>query len=121
MPLVVEVFVGGHIHEDQLVVLTIQELHVAGLHVGLAHLFAGTEGDVLDASRQDVAQLGADHGTALAGLEVLEVNNFVGDAFHLDLEALAKISRRIHSSSCCRARGLFPAICKKNALRLVYA
>lgn len=58
---------------------------------GLPTFFAGTKRDVLHASGKDIAQLGTDHGPALAGLEVLEIHYFVGRALHFDFKALAKV------------------------------
>ena len=94
-----ELFVGGHIHEDKVVVLTIQKLHVAGFQIGLVDLFAGAEGYILHAASKDVAQLGTNHSATLAGLEMLKINDFVRGAFDFDLQTLAKVCGRIHLSS----------------------
>ena len=77
----------------------VEELHVALFHVGAADLFAGTEGIVHKAAGEDVAQFGADHGPALARLEVLEFDNFVGCAVQFDFQASAEVGGGIHAVS----------------------
>ena len=94
-----KLLVGGHIHEDKVIVLTIQKLHVAGFEVGLADFFAGTEGYILHAASKDIAQLGTNQSATLAGLEMLKINDFVRGAFDFDLQTLAKVCGRIHLSS----------------------
>ena len=80
-----QLFVGGHIHEDKVVFLTIQKLHVAGFKIGLGDFFTRAEGYILHAARKDIAQLGAHHGATLAGLEVLKINDFVRGSFNFNL------------------------------------
>jgi hypothetical protein len=59
--------------------------------VNARHLLAGPEGLVDDAARLQRLQLGADERTALAGLDVLEVDDAVDGAVDLDVHAVLEL------------------------------
>ena len=70
-----QLVVGRGVHEHVVVAVAVQELHVLALDDGLLDADAGVERAVEDVARADVAQLGAHERTALARLDVLELDD----------------------------------------------
>src|SRR5690606_6309028 len=67
--------VGLGVHEDEVVALAVEVLHLPLVDAGHLDLGAGVEGLVDRLAGQDVLQLGSDERAALAGLDVLELQD----------------------------------------------
>src|SRR6185312_2163778 len=64
-----------HVHEDEVVAILVQVGVIAAVHRGGFDLQAGVERLVLDLAADDILDLGAHEGAALARLHVLELND----------------------------------------------
>jgi hypothetical protein len=71
----VHLVVRGVVHEHVLVAVAVQELHVVAADDRLLDTDTGVERAVEDVARLDVAELRADEGAPLAGLDVLELDD----------------------------------------------
>ena len=71
----VHLVVGARVHEHVLTAVLVQELHVLAIDDRLLDLDAGVERLVDHRPVADVADLGAHEGAALAGLDVLELDD----------------------------------------------
>ena len=71
----VELVVGGVVHEDVVLAVAVEVLHLPLVDDGLLELLVGPVGAVDDGAGADVLQLGADEGAALARLHVLELDD----------------------------------------------
>ena len=67
--------IGLLIHEVVQVAIVVAVSHVLALHEGLLELSGGVEGRLGDGAGHHVLHLGADEGSALAGLDVLELHD----------------------------------------------
>src|SRR6266545_3964831 len=104
-----DLVVGLRIHEVIAVVL-VEVLHVLVLEVDQLHFFAGAERVVDDAPLPHVLELGAHEGAALAGLDVLEIDDGVWLPIELDLEALLELCRgHLHDVMAPSVSGSWPA------------
>src|SRR3990172_1950949 len=97
VPLVeIDLFVRARVHEVELVLHLVHELHVALFEVRLLDLVAAAEGVLDDRAGLQVLDFRADEGTPLAGLDVLEVDDDERASFELDLQPVAEIRRGVH-------------------------
>src|SRR5262245_27422718 len=93
-------FVGGErdlivcveVHEVEALVL-VEVLHALLFEVDELDFFAGTKRVVDDSTEPHVLELGPHEGAALAGLDVLEVDDRVRRPVELNLEALLELRR----------------------------
>ena len=102
----VDLIVGGHIHEHEVVAVLVGVLEVAVIDGFEFHLHAGIEGLVNDLAREDVLDGGAHESGALARLDVLELDDGpqlaieVQDGTVLDvIGSLCQINSPISSSN----------------------
>src|SRR4029077_11351152 len=79
------------VHEVRVLTIGVEELHPAHLGADRAELLAGPEGLVDDVAVRGAAQLGADEGGTLAGVDVLELEDLVDDAVDLDVIAVLEL------------------------------
>jgi hypothetical protein len=79
-----------------------QELHPAHLGAHGAELLAGPEGAVDHVAVRGAAQLGAHERPALAGLDVLELDDLKDGAVDVDVAAVAELVGRNHVRGQCR-------------------
>jgi hypothetical protein len=70
-----DLVVGVTVHEDEVRAVVVEVLHRPLVDVRGLDLDAGVEGLVDDLAGQDVLQLGPHEGRALAGLDVLELDD----------------------------------------------
>src|SRR6478609_787270 len=70
-----ELVVRVHVHEDEVLAVHVRELHVPAVDGGRFDLHAGVERLVDDLAGEHVLELGAHEGGALAGLDVLELDD----------------------------------------------
>src|SRR5699024_5643125 len=104
-----DVVVGLVVHEVVQIAVLIAVGHVAALDERLGELGSGVVAGLDDRAGDDVLGLGADKGSALAGLDVLELNDLKNLAVLLKGHAIAKFACRNHkeflhqfSISCSR-------------------
>ena len=91
-----DLLVGLLVHEVRVGAVGVEELHLARLGVDRAELLAGAEGTVDHIAVSRAAELGADEGAALAGLDVLELDDLEDGAFDLDVIAVLELVRGDH-------------------------
>jgi hypothetical protein len=72
----------------------VEELHPARLGADRPELLAGPEGLVDDGAVVDPLELGANEGTALAGLDVLELDDAEDLAVDVDVGAVLELVGR---------------------------
>jgi hypothetical protein len=77
----------------------VEELHLARLGAHGAELLAGAEGLVDDVAVRGPAQLRAHERPALAGLDVLELDDLEDRAVDLDVVAVLELVGADHSAS----------------------
>ena len=82
------------VHEDGGVARVVEELHLAGLGPDRPELLAGLEGLVDHGAVIDPLELRAHEGAALAGLDVLELDDPEDRAVDLDVGAVLELVRR---------------------------
>src|SRR5215510_7454832 len=110
-----DLIVGLQVHEVIALVL-VQVLHVLLLEVHQLDLLPRAEGVVDDPSLPHVLELGAHEGAALAGLDVLEVDDAVGLPVELDLQALLELRRGdLHSVMFPFVSGSWLAVPRRGA------
>jgi hypothetical protein len=91
------------------VAVLVQVLHRPLVDIARLDLGAGVERAVDDLAREDVLELGAHEGAALAGLDVLELDDGPELAVEVEHEAVLEVVRGRHGwslpcSRVCRAR-----------------
>ena len=84
------------VHEDELIALAVEVLHLPLVDGGDLHPDAGVEGAVHHLARHHVLQLGADEGAALARLDVLEVDDVPELAVDAQGHAVLQVIRGGH-------------------------
>jgi hypothetical protein len=94
----VQLVVGRGVHEDEVVAVLVQVGHVALVDVGRLDLGAGVERLVDDLARQHRLELGAHKGRALAGLDVLELDDRPQLVVEVEHEAVLQVVGRRHGS-----------------------
>lgn len=104
-----ELVAGLGVHEDVGVGLGVDVLELAVLDVRGLELFTGLEGALEDRAGDEVPDLDAGEGLALAGLHELEIDDGVGGAVEHHLDVLADVGS-IHgiTRGKCAVRGLAP-------------
>src|SRR5919112_3436778 len=103
---------GGHVdlvvrravHEDEVLAVLVQVLHVALVDVRGLDLGAGVERLVDDLAGQHRLELGADEGGSLAGLDVLELHHGPELALQVQHHAVLQVVRRCHVVAVLAAR-----------------
>src|SRR5262249_54375601 len=88
-----DLVIGLEIHEVIAVIL-VEILHALLVEVHQLDLFTGAERVVDDSPELHVLELGAYECSALAGLDVLEIDDAVGFAIKFDLQALLELRGR---------------------------
>ena len=91
-----DLVVGVAVHEDEVGAVVVEVLHVPLVDVRRLDLDAGVEGLVDDLAAQDVLQLGPHEGRALAGLDVLELDDGPQLALEVEDEAVLEVVGRCH-------------------------
>ena len=91
-----ELLVGLLVHEVRVGAVGVEELHLARLGAHGAELLAGAERAVDHGAVGGAAQLGADERAALAGLDVLELEDLEDGALDLDVIAVLELVRGDH-------------------------
>ncbi len=86
-----ELLVVVVVHEDRRLAGVVEVLHLARLGAHRAELLPRPEGLVLDRPVVDLAQLGAHEGPALAGLDVLELDDLEDLAVDLDVRPVLEL------------------------------
>ena len=71
--------VGLHVHEDVIVAIAVEELHVLLLEHGLLDANSGVEGAINNGTGAQISNFGAHEGTALAGLDMLKLDHLKQD------------------------------------------
>src|SRR5204863_845931 len=84
-------FVGLLIHEDDLIAGLVEVLHVLDLSVHARKLLAGAKGAVDHGARVEVLHLRPHERAALAGLDVLELDDPPDAAVELDVHSVAEL------------------------------
>jgi hypothetical protein len=92
------------VHEDEVLALAEEVLHLALVDVGDVHLHAGVEGPVHHLAGHHVLQLGAHEGAALAGLYMLELDDGPEVAVEVQGYAVLQVVRGRHVCHLSRAR-----------------
>jgi hypothetical protein len=87
----VHLVVGARVHEHVRVAFLVQVLHRLGLDVGRLELFTRAQVAFDHAASEQVLELGAREGRALAGLDELELDHRERIAVQHDLESLADV------------------------------
>ena len=88
-----ELVVRVGVHEDDLVAGVVEVLHLLDLGAHPRELLTGAEGLFDDGAAVQVAQLRADKCAALAGLDVLELDDAPDGAVHLDVHPVLELVR----------------------------
>ena len=88
----VHLVVRLHVHEDVVVPLLVQVLHLLLFDVRPAHLVARFEGGLEDPAGEEIADARAHEGGALAGLDVLELDDLERIAVVEDLEPVPELT-----------------------------
>ena len=89
-----ELVIGLHVHEIVEFAVVVQVLHLAGFQTHGVELRAGVERVVDHATGLDVAKLRADEGAALAGLDMLELDDGAHLAVVDDAHSVLEIGGR---------------------------
>jgi hypothetical protein len=105
----VELVVGRGVHEDEVVAVVVQVLHLAAVDVGGLDLGVGVERLVDDLAAEHVLELGAHEGVALAGLVVLELDDLSRAGrqirFRSTMPFLRSLVERTRRRARCRSTG----------------
>ena len=91
-----ELLVGLLVHEVRVGAVGVEELHLARLGADRAELLAGAERAVDHRAVGGAAQLRAHERPALAGLDVLELEDLEDRALDLDVVAVLELVRGDH-------------------------
>ena len=91
-----QLVVGLRVHEVRVGPVRVEELHLAALGVDLPELLAGPEGPVDHGPVRGPPQPRAHERPALAGLDVLELEDLEDGAVHLDVVAVLELVGRDH-------------------------
>jgi hypothetical protein len=91
-----DLVVGVLIHEHVVDAVVVEVGHLATVHVRGVHLHPGVEGLVDHLAGEDVLQGGAHEGTALAGLDVLEVHDGPELAVDVEHQSVLEVVRGSH-------------------------
>jgi hypothetical protein len=92
----VDLLVRGQVHEDEVVAVGVQVLHRALVDAGRLHLRTGVEGLVHDLAGEHVLQRGAHERAALAGLDVLKLDDGPQLAVQVEHQTVLEVVRRRH-------------------------
>jgi hypothetical protein len=94
----VQLVVGGGVHEDVVLAVLVEVLHLALVDTGCLDLDASVERPVDDLAGQDVLQFGADEGAALARLDVLELDDRPQAAVEVEDQTVLEVVGGGHSA-----------------------
>jgi len=93
--------VGFVLHEDEVVLLLVEELGLDFVDLGGVEGVAAFVGAVQHGAAEQVPQLAFVERLALAGLDEVALDHDVRIAVQLDLQALAKLAGVVASHDCC--------------------
>ena len=97
-----QLLVGLGVHEVRVGAVAVEELHIANLGAHRPELLAGAEGAVDHVAVAGAPQLGADERPALAGLDVLKLEDLEDRALDVDVIAVLELVRADHDPDQCR-------------------
>jgi hypothetical protein len=93
----VDLVVAAQIHEDVVLAVEVEVLHRTLVDAGRLDLGAGVEGAVHDLAGEDVLQCRADERSALARLDVLELDDGPQLSVEIEHQAVLEVVGRGHN------------------------
>ena len=84
--------IGLCVHEVIQIPVRVQILHIHPINSCLGEFLCGTEGFLNHAAADDIFQFCSDKSGSLSGFYVLELDNLVNASFHLQRNAVSKIT-----------------------------